>query len=849
MKRIDQRPRQGSILPLLAASMVGVFGLVALAVDIGMIAAGKSQLQNAADAAAMTGARSLDGSVTSNLSGASMNAANVAATNRVLAKVVKTGEVSTRHGAYHYDTATETYAPNFPPVAPDNYNLTEATITLERNTGFARIFGVPTVNLTAVAMAAHRPRDISIILDFSGSMNNESDLWNNETYLGSASNSPNNTDSVFPKFGHYSDITNAKMQCTSSDSRVGKCNITQSVLGIPPLVNDFYQHNRGSSASSAFNAESSAYQTSPGGDNYKGINGDTGTPPGTYAKTVQEVTGSTSAQITGKTDAPMPSYNGFQGYTMGPKYYGKTFYLWPPDPDYVATGNPASGVNPHTSFPGTLTDAPRDWRRRFFLKTGGSHPNFGGQMDDNTKLWDASGNWRNPSGFYVINYRAILHWLKNTGSNPFPSQLRAGRILYYDAIPDDVPTAAYDPTQNNYAISWGSQNERFWKEYIDYVIGVWKDPAGGIQNPGNPSCSYGPDWTWGTIRITAPVDYTLAPAPNNIGSLAKTAGFRMHPQDNPKRPRHRFWFGPMTMIQYISDCGLLPGTAHDISMYPAKLGISGALEDIRNNHPNDMVSLILFNRPHFTGEAAERGRFSQAQYALSRDYTGMQNALWFPPNSSSADVRPWSSDGFQTPRSGADYQGNTTSNYGFMLAYNQFSENSGLQSSGTGGFGRKGAQRLVIFETDGMANVAANAGFSSNGKYSYYQIGSTDTVTSGGAADAACYSIVDRLVALETDTTTGPGFAKPGRPVLIHCIAFGAVFEPSASGTEAANASTLLRTISTKGGTYFPTSSTDTSNGDQSYKICIGTLDERRQKLEKAFRKVTENVTTPALIQ
>ena len=80
-------------------------------------------------------------------------------------------------------------------------------------------------------------------------MNNESDLWNNETYLGSANNSPNNTDPVFPQWGPYnpSFSANATLQCTSSDSRVGMCNVTQSVLGVPPLVNDFYQNNFGSS--------------------------------------------------------------------------------------------------------------------------------------------------------------------------------------------------------------------------------------------------------------------------------------------------------------------------------------------------------------------------------------------------------------------------------------------------------------------------------------------------------------------------------------------------------------------------------------------------------------------------
>ena len=81
----------------------------------------------------------------------------------------------------------------------------------------------------------------------------------------------------------------------------------------------------------------------------------------------------------------------------------------------------------------------------------------------------------------------------------------------------------------------------------------------------------------------------------------------MNPTDNPKRPRHRFWFGPMTMIQYMSDTGIFPGVTTDVSMLPAKLGIQGALTDIQNNHPNDMVSMLMFSRPHYSGEPTDAG--------------------------------------------------------------------------------------------------------------------------------------------------------------------------------------------------------------------------------------------------
>jgi hypothetical protein len=572
----------------------------------------------------------------------------------------------------------------------------------------------------------------------------------------------------------------------------------------------------------------------------------TSTTPPTYATDVQDVTGATATQVTNKTDAPMPSYTNFKGYTQGPGYWGMTFFMWPPDPDYVTAGTPGSGVNAHNGYPASLTGPPRDWRRRFFLKTGGTYPSFGGQMDDNTLLWDNTGKWRDPPGNYVINYRAILAWISAncvqaslTDTKPFPPTLRAGNLLYYDSIPTDVPTSAYDHTQKNSQIT--DPNQRFWKEYIDYALGVWRDPFGNVQHPDSPTCSYGPDFAWGATKINAPVT-----------GYAATPTTRMHPQDNPLRPRHHFWFGPMTMVQYMSDTGLLPGTAHDISMIAAKLGIHGALTDIQNNHPNDLVSMLLFSRPHYSGEPPEVGSFSSPQFNLSRDYTGMRNALWFPPNSSSLDVRPWDANGEQTPRAHGDYCANTATSYGFMLAYNQFSSASALSSSAVGGLGRKGAQRLIILETDGMANQSTQQTFTAdtqNPLNSYYNVRPGDTVnTSSANAGSDALAVVQRIVAQTTDTTNGPGFATPTKPVVIHCLAFGAVFEPTASGGEPANAMSFLQQISALGGTGFPNSVTDTGSPDF-YKLCTGTLQQRQDKLRQAFQKVMDDGVAIILVQ
>jgi hypothetical protein len=284
-------------------------------------------------------------------------------------------------------------------------------------------------------------------------------------------------------------------------------------------------------------------------------------------------------------------------------------------------------------------------------------------------------------------------------------------------------------------------------------------------------------------------------------------------------------------------------------MVAAKLGIAGALTDIQNNHPNDLVSMLLFSRPAYQGEPSEVGDFSTPQYCLGQNYTAMINSLWYPPNSTSADVRLWDPNGQLTPRAHGDYDANTATDYGFMLAYNQFSSNSSLQGPGLGGFGRVGAQKILILETDGMANQASGAGASNGGSYqSYYLIRPGDTVTASGADPAqSAINVATNICALNTNSSGGlPGFATARMPVTIQTLAFGAIFEPTASGSEASSAVAFLQQLSTIGGTVFPSSSTDPTNG---YKWCIGTLAQRQAKLQQAFINILEDTVAVVLVK
>ena len=375
--------RRGSTLPLIAVSMVMLAGFLALSIDLGIMAVAKTQCQNAADAAAIAGARTLNGTTSGNTTAATTTAQAAGAANLVLANTLQSSAIAISNGAYHYDSTSQTFYPQIPPVSPDNYNLTQATVSFSNPTAFGKIFKTSSFSLTATATAANRPRDVAIVLDFSGSMNNETDLWNCESYLGSMLNTPNNTDTVFPQWGWYapSFSANATLQCTSTNPLVGACNITTSVQGVPALVNDFYSNTRGSAASSAFTVPSGVTSTAPTGDTFLAVK-NSSTPAVNWL------------QITGEqVDDLQPAIRIFTDTRRGP----------------------AIGARRSSSGPLTRTRPTTGARSSSFLSDGVTPCN------DNTQLCDSNGNWQTPTGNYVINYKAILNWIVNTSPNPFPT--------------------------------------------------------------------------------------------------------------------------------------------------------------------------------------------------------------------------------------------------------------------------------------------------------------------------------------------------------------------------------------------------------------------------------------------
>jgi hypothetical protein len=181
-------------------------------------------------------------------------------------------------------------------------------------------------------------------------------------------------------------------------------------------------------------------------------------------------------------------------------------------------------------------------------------------------------------------------------------------------------------------------------------------------------------------------------------------------------------------------------------------------------------------------------------------------------------------------------------------------------SPGVGGLGRVGAQRLVIYETDGMANADSQpvSGFANLGApNSYYHILPGEGVNGYGFNQTALLQVVQNICNDASGmpvTATGyspftpnlgyPGFSSASKPVSVQTIAFGAIFEVS-SGVQTSSVS-LLSQIAAVGGSVFPSSPSDPTDG---YRWCTGTISQRQTKLRQAFTNIMNSGIPISLIK
>ncbi|MBX3397134.1 MAG: hypothetical protein KF873_00215 [Gemmataceae bacterium] len=1043
---ISSSRRRGTIVPMMAVGVTVLFAFVALAIDLGMIILARAAAQNAADTAALTGARTLDnrvpiGTLSDNYDNqreqALANAlASVASNSNLNRNTLTAGTVQV--GVYDYDVNAQVFRPSFPGTKPTGKAWTSVVVNVAANqpSYFSRIFGINSLPTSARAVAAHRPRDIAIILDMSGSMKFSSTFSWPEPGAGVVQGLMN-PDTSYPRFGHYqryptTTVPNAFYRTTNflqgsneiysptnmtKDADVGPAMIRQFVfdpsnLGDPStnasavtnpnnLRNAFHRWNppgmnaltatgpfgrmtdpTGWAGYDAFDTSNTSGPTpAPDtfitqedsadakyvGDRYPrkagavvttNVDWDPTTPTGaaraawevlfpTSVTTIPTVSSprtipNSARPIAGMTtdarielnngarskreggsswsnfvdsaweyagyDLDLTSYNAvsgasspgtyraaanakalqstptyptngrFHGFSMGPAYYGKTFFIWPPDPRW---GNPnggtplGSGVRPDLVLERTnpaSSDTSKgvkdssgnwicDWRRRFFLQSSsattgipngdtrtrssttadtGSYDYFHPEADNdpsstgiqniNQTLLNTSGtNGVLRNGRFKVNYRAVLAWIKS-GPQVFPPNLRAGRIKYYTSIPDHVDNAGAPGSNEDYL------DQRFWREYIDFVLGF----TGNTTN-------YDPRYTlagvetaqWGGSNITIGSTTNLTYSDSGTKTVVKPY---MNYSDVPARPRMHFWFGPATMLAFLStrmgssgDRNFNAGTLSEAQTWQLKAGIRSAIDDIRNNHPNDQAGTTYFAGTNYTTIRVE----------MSQNWEKLKNGLYYPKSllagidnnsAPNAEKRPYSSSFGEALVGDIPNANNGTDPVsGFALAFNLLSSSPAIN-----GTGRRGATKIVIFETDGVPNAWRQFNFSPAGANSYYT--STSTTGGGSNGDATSISKANEIISQLVAPTANNGFSLDNSPARVYPVGFGDLF--SSNSSYKASALNFLQNAAYLGQTSDSAASPLPAN-----QIIIGTAEQRIEALRSTFERIMQSGVQVTLIE
>jgi hypothetical protein len=278
---------------------------------------------------------------------------------------------------------------------------------------------------------------------------------------------------------------------------------------------------------------------------------------------------------------------------------------------------------------------------------------------------------------------------------------------------------------------------------------------------------------------------------------------------------------------------------------------------MQNNHPNDMTSLIMFSTPLSGSSDTGANRFNRPVVGLSQSYSTLSDSLWYPQatvGSSSASVSPYDANNLTVPRA----MGGTCYPMALMLAYNQFSSSTSLLNYNTsslpavnsydaGGGGRQGAQKIIIFETDGDPNTSAQANLVNGGACnSYYQVryNQASTSTSEYPYNIFGYNdndptLVNQILSLVNQLaglTSANGYSTTSKPLLLNCIAFGQIID--AAGLSTLNQMQVAGNVNDGSNNSLP-----------SWKIINGNASTYASALQTAIGTILQNGVQVSLIQ
>ncbi|MCA9043701.1 MAG: VWA domain-containing protein [Planctomycetaceae bacterium] len=181
----DKHPRRGVLIVWIALCLIIIMAFVAYSVDLGLMVTCESELQNAADAGSMSGARALRNGRTAAIDTAQIWAEKNSAAGE-LVSLVPSEDVEI--GIWDRDTDSFVPVPASSSTSPNAVRVT-CRRQAARGTGlplsFAPMIGVNSADLSASSVTTLRARDTMLVVDLSGSMNDDGKI-KSIPYLGRA---------------------------------------------------------------------------------------------------------------------------------------------------------------------------------------------------------------------------------------------------------------------------------------------------------------------------------------------------------------------------------------------------------------------------------------------------------------------------------------------------------------------------------------------------------------------------------------------------------------------------------------------------------------------------------------
>lgn len=169
VSRAVRRQRRGKIVVMTAFLMTMFMAMIAFGVDVGYIAVARTEIQICTDAAALAGASGLaDGT-----SVAQTRAEDYLTRNKVAGQTLGTSNATIEFGVWTETNKTfSTTSGATPNGIRINTSLTSVPLF------FGKALNKNSFNVSAQSIAVYQPRDIVLVLDYSGSMSYDSQFRN-----------------------------------------------------------------------------------------------------------------------------------------------------------------------------------------------------------------------------------------------------------------------------------------------------------------------------------------------------------------------------------------------------------------------------------------------------------------------------------------------------------------------------------------------------------------------------------------------------------------------------------------------------------------------------------------------